>query len=166
MPLIKYFVVVGSALTLLIVGIGWWSPQPRPSSVSNDEERPTIRITSVEHPLELVVIDTSSSTIVPLPSENVAPPTIMAEPIQHPLQDAFAGASVEAQSDTSRSLVDPAKAKQVTKPKPAKKVVAHRISSPLNIAPAPAYSAQQATLSTRMSFLESLKEHLAIFKLN
>jgi hypothetical protein len=169
MPLIKYFVVVGSALILSLVGIGWWRPQPpAPNSLSDGEERPTIRITSVEHPPERVVIDTSLPTIVPPPSGNFAPPTIVVEPSQQPLQDAFAGLTVEPQSDTSRGTVEVAKAKHVMKREPAKKVVAHRTAPPLNIGPAPTYSAQQSTPSTRMSFLETLRERLgrALFKLN
>lgn len=167
MPLIKYFVVVGSALILLLVGIGWWYP-PAPSSLSDGEERPTIRITSVERPPERVVIDTSLPTIVPLPSENLASPTIMVAPSQQRLHDALAGLNVDGQSATSRGLVDVAKAKHVTKPKSGKKVVAYRTSPPLNIAPAPTYSAPQPTPSTRMSFLETLRERLgqAMLKLN
>lgn len=82
MPLMKYFGYVGIALVLLMVGIGWWFPQPGLEPVSNDAERPAIRISSVEHPPERVVIDTSLPTIVPLPSENFSPPTIPIEPTQ------------------------------------------------------------------------------------
>lgn len=91
MPLIRYFVFVGSAIGVLIAGIGWWCPQAGPVPISNDEERPKIRISSVEHPPERVVIDTNLPTIMPPPSENFAPPTNMVEPSQQRLQDAFAG---------------------------------------------------------------------------
>ena len=166
--MIRYLVFVGSALGVLIAGIGWWCPQPGPVRITNDEERPRIRISSVEHPPERVIIDTNLPTIAPLPSENFAPPTNVVQPSQQRLQDAFAGLKADPQSDTSEALVGVARERRVTKREPAKKDAAHRTSAPLNIAPAPTYSAQQSTPSTRMSFLETLKERLgqAILKLN
>src|SRR5262245_20491743 len=65
MPLIRYFVFVGTGLVLLLIGLGWCFPQPTaelPGSVSNG---PTIRIASAERLPERVVIDTSLPTIVP-----------------------------------------------------------------------------------------------------
>ncbi|MHC2276384.1 hypothetical protein ACVME8_002995 [Bradyrhizobium diazoefficiens] len=44
MPLMKYFVFVGSALVLLLIGIGWFFQQPVPEPSRSDAERPTIRI--------------------------------------------------------------------------------------------------------------------------
>lgn len=167
MPLMRYFGFVGSALALLLIGTGWWFPRG-PDLVSDVAERPTIRISSVEHPPERVVIDTHLPTNVPLPNENFAPPTILMESAQQRMQDAFAGLNAEGpQSTTAKAGVDAAKVKQVTKREPAKKVVAHR-APPLNTAPAPTYSAQKSTPSTRMSLLETLRERLeqTIFKMN
>ncbi|UPK35472.1 hypothetical protein IVB18_47295 [Bradyrhizobium sp. 186] len=143
-------------------------PRPGPDLVSDVAERKRIRISSVEHPPERVVIDTNLPTIVPLQSEDFAPPAITVAPAQHRLQDAFAGVEVGPQSTTPKPVVDVAKAKHVAKREAAKKVVAHRAAPPLNIAPAPTYIAQQPTPSTRMSLLETLKERLGqtLFKLN
>ncbi|UPJ96402.1 hypothetical protein [Bradyrhizobium sp. 172] len=168
MPLIKYFVYVGSALVLFLVGIGLCFPQPGPDTITSDAERPAIRISSAEHPPERVVIDTRLPRIVPLPSEDFAPPPTPVEPAQQRIQDAFAGLKADGpQFKTSKVGVDVAKAKHVTKREPAKKVVAHR-APPLNTAPAPTYSAQKSTPSTRMSLLEALRERLeqTIFKMN
>ena len=67
MPLIKYFGFVGSVLILLLIGLGWWFPQPlsEPRGVAN---RPAIRIASAEHLPERMIIDTSLPTIDSPPS--------------------------------------------------------------------------------------------------
>src|SRR4051794_35500889 len=121
MPLIKYFVFVGSALVLFLVGIGLRFPQPGSDTINRDAERPTIRISSVEHPPERVVIDTNLPTIVPLQSKDFAPPTITVEPAQQRLQDAFAEVAVRPHTITPNAVVDVAKAKHVAKREAAKK---------------------------------------------
>ncbi|MGY3354812.1 hypothetical protein ACVWZK_001475 [Bradyrhizobium sp. GM0.4] len=169
MPLMRYFGFIGSALALLLIGTGWWFPPPGPDLASNVAERQTIRISSVENPPERVVIDTNLPTIAPLPSKDFAPSTIAVVPAQQRSQDASAGLNADdPQSTTAKPVVDVAKAKHVAKREAARKVVAHRAAPPLNIAPAPTYTAQQPTPSTRMSLLETLKERLGqtLFKLN
>jgi hypothetical protein len=71
MPLIKYFGFVGSALVLLLVGSGWYFPQPPsepPGPPGGVTDRPAIRIASAERLPERVIIDTSLPTIVSPPS--------------------------------------------------------------------------------------------------
>lgn len=169
MPLMKYFGLVGSALVLLLIGIGWFFPQPVPEPIRSGTERPLIRISSVEQLPERVMIDTSLPTIVPPPSIGSVPSIAAMESAQQRLQGAF------AELDSSPSPTPPkavagvlAKTKSIAKREPAKKVVAHRAAQPLNIAPAPSYIVQARPRDTRMSLLETLKERLgqALFRFN
>lgn len=68
MPLIKYFGFVGSALVLLLVGLGWFLPQQLAEPTGGSTDRPAIRITSAERLPERVIIDTNLPTIVSPPS--------------------------------------------------------------------------------------------------
>src|SRR3974390_237064 len=70
MPLIKYFGFVGSALVLLLIGFGWYFPQPLPQPPDGATYRPAIRIASAEQLPERVIIDTS------LPPMIVSPPSM------------------------------------------------------------------------------------------
>ena len=63
MPLMKYFGFVGSALVLLLVGTGWFFPQPIAEPIRSAKVRPAIRISSVEQLPERVVLDTTLPTI-------------------------------------------------------------------------------------------------------
>ncbi|MBR0778534.1 hypothetical protein JQ543_26900 [Bradyrhizobium diazoefficiens] len=67
MPLIKYFSFVGSALVLLLIGLGWCLPQQAAEPAGGSTDRPAIRIASTERLPERVIIDTSLPTIVPPP---------------------------------------------------------------------------------------------------
>ncbi|MGY0571719.1 hypothetical protein ACTGJ9_012225 [Bradyrhizobium sp. RDM12] len=163
MPLMKYFVFVGSALVLLLIGIAWFFQQPAPEPSRSEVEQPTIRISSAEQLPERVVIDTSLPTIVP-PSVIFDASTTAVEPAQQRSQVAFAEFNADPKPAASNADADIRK--HVARREPAKKVVAHRAAAPLNIAPAPAYIVQEP--STRMSLLETLKERLGqtLFKLN
>src|SRR5580765_6884333 len=68
MPLMKYFGFVGSALVLLLLGLGWCLPQPTAEPVRAGSNKSVIRISSVERLPERVVIDTSLPTIALPPS--------------------------------------------------------------------------------------------------
>ena len=68
MPLMKYFGFVGSALVLLLLGLGWYLPQPAAEPIRAGMDKSVIRISSVEQLPERVVIDTSLPTIAPPPS--------------------------------------------------------------------------------------------------
>ena len=66
MPLMKYFVFVGSALIGLLLGINWLLPDSNAEPVyCSDRQRPVIRIGSMERPPEKVVIDTSRPYMAP-----------------------------------------------------------------------------------------------------
>ncbi len=68
MPLIKYFGFVGSALILLLIGLGWCLPQQVAKPTGGSTDRPVIRIVSAERLPERIIIDTSLPTIVSPPS--------------------------------------------------------------------------------------------------
>src|SRR3954451_23070070 len=153
----KYFGFVGSALVLLMIGIGWWLPQQAVGPGNSDVERPSIRISSAERAPERVIIDTSLPTIV-APS-NISPPTSMT-PVQsaRPLQSAFSELDVAPKPVTPKSGGEVLKPKHAAKGESSKKVFNRRTAKPLNIIPAPAMEAQVAAPDTRMSLLETLKD--------
>lgn len=150
MPFMKYFGYVGSVLVILMIGIGWWFPQPQPDPVATDQERPAIRITSVENPPERVLIDTSLPTIVPPPSEHDAPSVIAMEPSQRKVADHSAGAAL-------KPVIVEAKAKHLGNREAKKKAVANRRESALDITPPPQH---RAAPDSMMSVFESLKERV------
>jgi hypothetical protein len=73
-PIVRYFVVVGSVLVALLLIASWSLPEPPPSFPDRPEivERAAIRIKSARTWPEKVVLDTSQPTIPP-PSIKVAP---------------------------------------------------------------------------------------------
>lgn len=163
MPLMRYFGFVGSGLVLLLVGIGWWFPQSVPDQMGSDTERPAIRISSVEHLPERVMIDTNLPTVTP-PSQ----PTTT-DFAQQRLQRSFAELNAIPISVAPKAIAEViAKTKPAAKREAKKKVVTHRAAPPLTIAPAPTHIVPAAPPDTRMSFLETLKERLGqtIFKFN
>ena len=169
MPLLKYFGFVGSALALLLIGIGWCFPQPVTDEMAGSAGRPVIRISSVENPPERVVIDTSLPTIAAPPNENFehSSPEIVAA--QERLQGAFAEIDANRNQATQKTGAEVfTNAKSIAKREAAKKVVIHRSTRPRKIASSPTYRVQDTTPSTRMSLLEALKERLeqTISKLN
>jgi len=82
MPLMKYFVFVGSALVLLLLAMNWLLPDPTAEPVYSSTERPVIRISSIETLPGRVVFDTSRPYMAP-------PPSVMRVAAQ-PLQSALA----------------------------------------------------------------------------
>ena len=160
MPLIKYFGFVGSALVLLLIGIGWFFSQPVPEQIRSDTERPTIRISSVEQLPERVVIDTSFSTIVP-------PPSVLDFAERWPVAKIVE--TIPGPKSTTPPTGDGVPKKQSpVKREPVKKVVAARAAPPMNKKPAFNYGEQAAAPITRLSLLDLLKERLgqSLFKLN
>src|SRR6478672_5792694 len=65
MLLVRFFVVVGTGLVLLLIGLGWCFPQPAEEPLANVSNGPNIRIASAEQLPERVLIDTSLPTIMP-----------------------------------------------------------------------------------------------------
>jgi hypothetical protein len=66
-PIARYFMVVGSALVVLLLIAGWSLPEPPPSFPDRPEiiERAAIRIRSERKWPEKVVLDTSKPTMTP-----------------------------------------------------------------------------------------------------
>ncbi len=81
MPLMKYFVFVGSALVVFLLTMNWYLSEPTAVPVYSSIQRPVIRISSIEKLPERVVFDTSIPYMPP-------PPSIMRGAAQ-PLQSAF-----------------------------------------------------------------------------
>jgi hypothetical protein len=80
-PIVRYFMVVGSALVVLLLIAGWSLPEPQPSFPDRPEiiDRAIIRIRSERKWPEKVVLDTNQPTFAPL-SIGVPPAQQSAEP--------------------------------------------------------------------------------------
>ncbi len=65
MPIIRYIVCVGTSLLALLFVANWFLPGPPPEPAHEAVDKPIIRIASVQHLPERVVIDTNQPTIVP-----------------------------------------------------------------------------------------------------
>ena len=156
MPLVKYFGFVGSALVMLLLGVSWYFPQPATESVHGGIDKSAIRISSIEKPLERVVIDTSLPTIVP-PLSTVAaaeqpPQAALATPGPLPTVPTIADGALKKQSAAKRY--------------PLKRLASHRSASPANATPG--YTVQATEPVTRMSLLDVIKERFgrSLFKLH
>lgn len=68
MPIGRYIAWVGASLLALLFVADWYLPKSSPEPAHEAINRPVIRIASIEHPPERVVIDTSQPTIVPPPA--------------------------------------------------------------------------------------------------
>jgi len=78
MPIGRYIAWVGASLFVLLLVVDWCLPKSFPKLASDPINRPVIRIASLQHPPERIVIDTSQPTIVPPPTP--VEPTITSEP--------------------------------------------------------------------------------------
>ena len=67
MPIVRYIVWVGTSLLALLFVANWFLPEPPPDPAHDAINKPIIRIASIQHPPERVVIDTNQPTIVPPP---------------------------------------------------------------------------------------------------
>jgi hypothetical protein len=142
MPLMKYFVFVGSALVLLLLAMNWLLPDPTAEPVYSSVERPVIRISSIEKLPERVVFDTSMPHMPP-------PPSVRRGAAQ-PLQSAFAFEQITPSSlPTFSTLAQAAPKKPITaKRDPAKKVVINRAAPQAHIA-AVNYPVREARQDTK-----------------
>jgi hypothetical protein len=68
MPIVRYIVWVGTSLLALLFVANWFLPEPPPDPAHDAINKPIIRIASIQHPPERVVIDTNQPTIVPPPT--------------------------------------------------------------------------------------------------
>jgi hypothetical protein len=87
-PIARYFMVVGSALVVLLLITGWSLPEPPPGFPDRPEiiDRATIRIRSEHKWPEKVVLDTNQPTFSPLSIE-VAPAQQSVEPLPDEMTD-------------------------------------------------------------------------------
>lgn len=110
MPLLRYFVYVGGALTALLFVINLSLPPLVAEPARAEADRSTIRIHSQHKWPSAVVIDTTLPTIVP----PQAPVVAAAAPVARPVREAFALAS-EAQADRAAPAIKPAEAAKPAK---------------------------------------------------
>src|SRR6202165_413521 len=68
MPIGRYIAWVGASLLALLFVADWYLPKLSPGPARDASNKPIIRISSVQHLPERVVIDTSQPTIVPPPT--------------------------------------------------------------------------------------------------
>lgn len=160
MPLLKYFVFVGSALVLLLLAMNWLLPESTAGNVQGGIERPVIRISSVQKLPERVDIDTSLPTIVP-------PPRVMDFSERWPLSKIAEAIPGPRPTNLTAGDGDPKKQSPVkrepvklVKREPVKKVVAQRAASPVNSAAISNYKEQATLPIIRLSLLDILKERL------
>ena len=131
MPLMKYFVFVGSALVIFLLTMNWFLPEPTPEPVYSSIEMPVIRISSIETLPERVVFDTSMPNMA-------RPPSVMRGAVQA-LQSAFTFEKITPGSlpafstlaqVTPKAITEKRDAAKITaKREPAKKVVANRVAA-------------------------------------
>ena len=173
MPLMKYFVFVGSALVLLLLAMNWLLPDPTVEPVYSGIQRPVIRISSIEAMPERVVFDNSMPYMAP-PSNvmRVAarplPSALTFGKITPGLLPAFSTlAQVAPKTITEKR--DPAKI--TAKRDPAKKVVANRVAAQVHIAAvknSPVREAEQDTKPpVKTTFLDDIAGRFGqMFKVN
>ena len=156
MPLVKYFGFVGSALVMLLLGISWYFPQSTTESVHGNIDKSTIRITSIQKPLERVFIDTSLPTIVPQPSAIIVavqpPQAAIATPSRLPTDPTIGDGALKKQNAAKRYAV--------------KRLAAHRSEAPPNAALR--YTVQATEPVNRMSLLDVVRGRFgrSFFKLD
>ena len=68
MPIVRYIAWVGSSLLALLFVADWYLPKSLPEPAHDANNKPIIRIASIQQPPEPIVIDTSQPTIVPPPT--------------------------------------------------------------------------------------------------
>jgi hypothetical protein len=115
-PIAKYFVVVGSALAVLLLIAGWSLPEHPESFPDRPEviDRATIRIRSERKWPEKIVLDTNQPTFSPLSIE-VAPAQQSVEPLPDEMTDQT-GIDAQAKLNPDAPPIDahrrPARAKR------------------------------------------------------
>ena len=151
MPLMKYFVFVGSALVLLLLAMNWLLPESTAEPVHSSIRRPVIRISSIETLPERVVFDTSMPYM--------APPSNVMRVAAQPLQSAFTFEKITPGSLPAFSTLAQVTPKTITekrdpakitaKREPAKKVVANRVAPQAHIAAVKNYPVRETERDTK-----------------
>ncbi|WP_456662126.1 hypothetical protein [Bradyrhizobium sp. LB13.1] len=151
MPLTKYFGFVGSALVLLLIGLGWCLPQQVAEPTGGSTDRPAIRIASAERLPERVIIDTSLPTIVSPPSVEFA---------ERWPQAAVAAVVPPPRTATPAPVGDVPIRPNLANRERSKKVAVHHAASKTNIEPSRNDKATTPPAVAELSLLDSLKEGL------
>jgi hypothetical protein len=152
MPLIKYFGFVGSALVLLLIGLGWCLPLQVAEPTGGSTDRPAIRITSAERLPERVIIDTSLPTIV-------LPPSVMEFAERWP-QAAVAAVVPPPRTTTPASGGEVPIKPNLANRERSKRGAVHHAASKTNIEPSRNDKATTPPAVAELSLLDSLKEGL------
>jgi hypothetical protein len=150
MPLIKYFSFVGSALAILLIGLGWCFPQPVAEPLGSAANGPAIRIASAEQLPERVIIDTSLPTIVPPPS--------MLEFAERWPKETDTAVDHVAEPVTPAPVSKVSKRQSPAKQEPPKKLAVH--APKVNIESAKNQKVPASPAVTKLSLLDRLKEGL------
>jgi hypothetical protein len=152
MPLIKYFGFVGSALVLLLIGLGWCLPQHVAEPTGGSTDRPAIRIASAERLPERVIIDTSLPT-------TVSPSTVLEFAERWP-QAAVAAVVPPPRTVTAAPVGEVAIKANLVNRERSRKVAVHRAASKTNIEHSRNDKATTPPAVAELSLLDSLKEGL------
>ena len=165
MPLMKYFVFVGSALVLLLLAMNWLLPDPTAEPVYSSIERPVIRISSIETLPERVVFDNSMPYM--------APPSSVMRVAAQPLQSAFTFEQITPGLLPTFSILAQVTPKKTITAKrdPAKKVVTNRVAPQAHIAAVKNYPVREAEQDTKppvkTTFLDDIAGRFGqMFKVN
>ena len=173
MPLMKYFVLVGCALVLLLLAMNWLSPGPTAEPIYSGIQRPAIRISSIETLPERVVFDNTMPYM--------APPSNVMRVAAQPLQSALTFEKItpgllpefstlaQVAPKTITGKRDPAKI--TAKRDPAKKVVANRVAPKVHVAAVKNFPAREFKQDTKpadkTTFLDDIAGRLGqLFKVN
>jgi hypothetical protein len=105
-PVARYFVVVGSALLVLLLIAGWSLPEPSASSLDRPEiiDRAIIRIRSERRWPEKVVLDTNQPAFSPLSTE-AAPSQQSVEPLPDEMTDQTSVDALATPNTSPRPIV-------------------------------------------------------------
>ena len=147
MPIGRYIACVGASLLALLFAVDWYLPKPLPELADDAINRPVIRIASIQHPPERIVIDTTQPTIVPAP-------TLVAEAVPDepsPMQSHASTAQPPAAVNVDQ------KKRKGSKRQESK--IAHK--PPLVITPAVASDGSTTTAPlTKLSFMDFISRQL------
>jgi hypothetical protein len=165
MPLMRYFIFVGSALALLLLAINRLLPESTAEPVHSSIERPVIRISSIETLPEAVVFDSSMPYM--------APPSSVMRVAAQPLQSAFTLERITpGRLPTFSSLTQATPQKTITaKREPQKKLASNRVAAQPHTAAVKNYPVREAERDTKPPIKTTLLDEIAgrfrqMFKMN
>ena len=149
MPIGRYMAWVGTSLLALLLVANWFLPQSSAEGTADENNRPVIRIASMQQSPERIVIDTSQPTIVPSP-------TLFADAVPDepppPVQS-------YASTAPRPTVIDADKNRQKVVKRQGPKVAAKQ--PPMgSTPPAPSRSSATAVPLTRLSFADIISGRL------